>query len=117
MNLDELVASVPEEELREGLSYWVKAWKQDESDIKNLACVIGKWHGNVWFKSINESNGFNERFQAFKSVAIEGNGGFTLNEKIYYFGLFEEWDRSNEAGQLRIRAKLYASKVEPCQLF
>jgi hypothetical protein len=43
MNLDELVASVPEEELREGLSYWVKAWKQDESDIKNLACVIGKW--------------------------------------------------------------------------
>jgi hypothetical protein len=33
MNLDELVASVTEVELREGLFHWVSEWKNDESDI------------------------------------------------------------------------------------
>jgi hypothetical protein len=31
MNLDELVASVTEVELREGLLHWISEWKNDES--------------------------------------------------------------------------------------
>lgn len=109
MNLDELVASVPEVELRNGLFRWVNAWKKDDSSIEDLAFLIGKWHGNVWFNNTDESNGFNERFQAFKSMAIVGVGGLTLNERLYWFGLFEEWDSSNESVQARIRVKLHAS--------
>jgi hypothetical protein len=40
MNLDELVASVTEVELTEGLLHWVSEWKNDESDIENLAFMM-----------------------------------------------------------------------------
>jgi hypothetical protein len=108
MNLDELVASVPEVELRERLFHWVNEWKNDDKDIEDLAYMIGKWHGNVWFKDTDKSNGFYERFQEFKKSAIEGVDGLTVNERLYWFGLFDQWENSNEASQLRIRAKLHA---------
>lgn len=109
MNLDELVDSVQEVELREQLFHWVSEWKSDDKDIEKLAYMVGKWHGNVWFKDTDESNGFHERFQEFKKAAIEGIGGFTLNERLYWFGLIEQWDSSNEESQFRIRAKLHAN--------
>jgi len=109
MNLDELVASIPEVELREGLFHWVSEWKNDDKDIEDLAYMVEKWHGNVWFKDADESNRFYERFQKLKKTTIEGVGGFTLNERLYWFGLIEQWDSSNELDQLRIRAKLHAN--------
>jgi hypothetical protein len=106
MNLDELVASVTEVELREGLLHWVSEWKNDESDIENLTFMMSKWHGNVWFKDTIESNGFHTRFEVFKKNAVDGIGSLTLNERLYWFGLFEQWDDSNEESQSRIRTKL-----------
>ncbi len=50
MNLDELVNSVPETELRKNLFLRVGEWKQDDKDIEALASLISKWHGHVWFK-------------------------------------------------------------------
>jgi len=109
MNLDELVASVTEVELREGLLHWISEWKNDKSDIENLAFMIGKWHGNTWFKDTNESNGFHSRLEVFKKIAVEGIRSLTLNERLYWFGLFEQWDSSNKESQSRIRTKLHAN--------
>jgi len=109
MNLDELVDSVQEVELRKQLLHWVSEWKSDDKDIENLDYMLGKWHDNVWFKDTDGSNVFFERFQEFKKIAIEGVGGLTLNERLYWFGLFEQWDASNDESQLRIRAKLHAN--------
>ncbi len=109
MNLDELVNSVPEPELRESLSRWVGEWKQDDKDIEELAYLIGKWHGNVWFQDTEASNKFHSNFQNFKSVAINDIGGLTLNERLHWFGLFESWDKGNEATQQRLRSKLHAN--------
>ncbi|PKH55813.1 hypothetical protein CXF83_10765 [Shewanella sp. Choline-02u-19] len=109
MNLDELVASVTEVELREDLLHWVSEWKNDESDIENLTFMMSKWHGNVWFKDTIESNGFHTRFEVFKKNAVDGIGSLTLNERLYWFGLFEQWDDSNEESQSRIRTKLRAN--------
>lgn len=49
LNLDELVNSVRESDLRESLSCWVEEWKQDDKDIEALVSLIIKWHGNVRF--------------------------------------------------------------------
>ena len=83
-------------------------WKKDNSDVEALGNLIGKWHGNVWFESQEDQNKFYKDFSKFKSEAIKGIGGMTVNERLYWFSLFEEWDSSNEKGHLRIRGKLHA---------
>jgi hypothetical protein len=108
MNLDELVNSIPEKEHRERLSNWVRDWKKDSSDIEALGELIEKWHGNVWFNSQQHQNEFYEEFIKFKSVAISGVGGMSVNERLYWFGLFEEWDSSDQEDHLRIRGKVHA---------
>ena len=109
MNIDDLVNSIPEAELREQMIQLILQWKKDERDVDWLSNMFRKWHGNVWFKDNDESKQFLTRFQEFRSTAIEGIGGLTLNERLYLFGLFEEWDLANEAEQNRIRNKLHAN--------
>jgi len=109
MNIDELVNSIQELKLRKQLTQWVSEWKCDESDVLQLSDIISKWHDNVWFKNNSESNEFLNQFNAFKLSAIDGLGGLTLNERIYLFGLFEQWDCANETEQNKIRHKLHAN--------
>lgn len=108
MNIDELVSSIEETELRENLGHWVCEWKKDESDINKLYELVAKWHGNVWFKDQAKQNEFWSNLQSFKESAVNGIGGMTVNERLYWFGLFKEWDSSNESNQQRIRSKLHA---------
>jgi len=109
MNIDDLVGSITEGELREQLSHWVEEWKKDEKDVEPLSYMLGKWHGNVWFQDTGESKAFYKGLQEFRSIAIDGLGGLTLNERLYWFGLFEQWDSADDAGKLRIRSKLHAN--------
>lgn len=111
MNLDELVNSIPESEaeLKVALKQWVEAWKQDDKSIDELGFLIGKWHSNVWFKDTNISNKFYSDFTKFKEQAIEGIGGMTMNERLYFFSLFEKWDKSNENVKAVIYRKLKAN--------
>jgi len=108
MNLDELVDSIPESELKAQLLHWVEGWKVDDSDVEALSELIDKWHGSVWFSDQQAQNEFYERFQKFREEAIQGIGGMTVNERLYWFGLFEHWDGSEDESRHRIRAKLRA---------
>jgi len=109
MNLHELIESISEAKLKKNLLRWVNEWKSNEQDIDQLAYMIGKWHGNTWFENTLESNNFYTRFQAFRSSSIDQIEGLTVNERLYLFGLFEQWDNSNEEEQLRIRNKIKAN--------
>ena len=109
MNLDSLVNSIAEIELREQLSHWVNEWKKDDKDVEFLSYMLGKWHGNVWFKDREDSDAFYKHLQDFRKDAIAGIGGLTLNERLYWFGLFEAWDVSDNANQALIRKKLHAN--------
>ena len=108
MNIDELVNLIPEEDLRSNLSHWVNEWKKDDTDIHRLYELIAQWHGNVWFQDQKSQAEFWSNLQGFKRNAIDSLGGMTVNERLYWFGLFEEWDSSNKKGQQRIREKLHA---------
>ena len=92
MNLDELVNSIPEYELRAQLSHWVDEWKSDESGVKRLSDLIRKWHGNVSFRDPQSQDEFYVRFQQFQNKVVENIGGMTVNERLYWFGLFDHWD-------------------------
>lgn len=111
MNLDELVSSIPESEaeLKIELKRWVEAWKQDDKSINELGYLISKWHGNAWFKDPNISNKFYSDYTKFKEEAIDGIGSMTMNERLYFFSLFEKWDKSNENVKAAIYKKLKAN--------
>ena len=108
MNIDELVNSIPEDRLRLNLFHWVSEWKKDDTDIHRLYEIVAKWHGNVWFQDQKSQNEFWSSLQAFKINAIDGLGGMTVNERLYWFGLFDEWNNADKKGQQCIRGKLHA---------
>lgn len=108
MDIDELVSTIGEEDLRDSLARWVYEWKKDTSDVYKLYELIAKWHGNVWFSDRSMQNDFWSSLRSFKKDAIDGVGGMTVHERLYWFGLLEEWAHSDEVDQLRIRDKLLA---------
>lgn len=111
MILDELVQSIPDSEsdLRGQLARWVDEWKQSGESVEKLGYMIGKWHGNVWFKDAQVSNSFWQKLCKFRAEAIDGIGGMTVNERLYVFGLIPQWDLTDETGKLKIREKLHAN--------
>jgi hypothetical protein len=110
MNLDELFESIPNSdiELKNQLKVFISDWKRNSTSLEELTSMIGKWHGNVWFSTDKTSNQFYENWNEFKENAINSIGGMTMNERLYRFGLFEIWDKSNTEDQERIRFKLKA---------
>lgn len=68
MNIDELVNSIDESELRENLGHWVFEWKKDESDVNKLYELVAKWHGNVWFKDQIKQTNFGQIYSLLKIV-------------------------------------------------
>lgn len=115
MILDELVQSIPDSEsdLRGQLTRWVDEWKRSEESVEQLSYMIGKWHGNVWFKNTQVSNYFWQKLCKFRAEAINGISGMTVNERLYVFGLMHLWESTDETGKLKIREKLRAN-VHPC---
>lgn len=111
MSLDELVQSIPDDDsgLRSQLAHWISDWKRSEASVESLNGLVGKWHGNVWFKDSEAQNNFYRNWIQFKHDAIEGIHGMTMNERLYCFGLFELWDTSDEIARSNIRAKLMAN--------
>ena len=114
MNLDELVESIqiPDVLLKKQLKGLVNNWKTDSSTIEELSNMIEKWHGNVWFSSDNSSNLFYKNWCKFKINAIDSINGMTLNERLYWFGLIEIWDKSDDNLQKKIRLKLNAGCID-----
>ena len=108
MNIDDLVNSIPEPGLRAQLAQWVEAWKSDDSDSRALSGLIERWGGHVWFEDGQAQKEFSENLERFKKQAIDGIGGMTLNERLYWFGLFDLWDDADDESRARIRRKLGA---------
>lgn len=108
MNLDELVKSIPNKErkLKQSLADFVNHWKANDQSIDELANLIDRWHGNVWFESKDVSNQFYKDFSMFREQAISGIGGMTINERLYWFGLFDLWESGNSERKNIIMRKL-----------
>lgn len=111
MNLDDLVQSIPNSEnaLRDEFAHLIDVWKRSAEALESLDYLVTKWHGNVWFQKTKDSDIFLQNWRNFKTEAIDGINGMTVNERLYFFGLFELWDESNEEFHAVLRTKLKAS--------
>ena len=113
MNLDELARafrSISDEPLLNELAQCLEAWKTDDRNVKELETTVERLFGNTWLPGEEihaKAYGF---WKAFRDEVIRGIGGMTMNERLYFFGLFERFDSSNtEREKHAIYSKLLAN--------
>jgi len=112
MNLDELVHSISNDDSDERIKlvHWVEDWKNSDKTVIDLLSLIEKWHGNVWFSNQEDQNKFYDNWVKFKQEAIDNIGGMTMNERLYWFGLFDIFDScEDDVAKLIIYKKLLAN--------
>lgn len=68
MNIDELISSIEETELRENLGHWVCEWKKDESDINELYELVAKWLEMFGLKIKSSETNFGQTYSLSKKV-------------------------------------------------
>ena len=114
MNLDELtknIRKVSKEEIVQKLADHISDWKTDQQNAVDLRESVERLFGNTWIDQRAEFDKVYGMWTEFRNVAIDGIGGMTMNERLYWFGLFELFDKAyNNSEQEKFYAKLMATK-------
>lgn len=112
LTIDELVAairSVSPEEPAQRLDDLLLAWKRDETTADELKSHIERTIGYTWFSTDTVHREVYRLWAEFRTYAIEGIGGMTVNERLHWFGLFQRFDDAKtEEARTNIYAKLLA---------
>ena len=112
MNIDELaqeIRSVSDENLVQKLADLLIEWKQDQSTVEDLKNKAERYIGNAWIEEDEDHRKIYQMWSSFRDKAISGIGAMTMNERLYFFGLSEQFDdRESEEDHLRIYKKLMA---------
>ena len=113
MNYDEYIEEVDkfsDNEVVARLRRYLAEWKEGDSDVVELVDSIERFFGNSWIESEVTHNHLYSLWSKFKKNAIEGIGGMTMNERLYWFGLFERFDGlQSDAAKKVIYGKLCAN--------
>ena len=114
MNLDELIKNirnVSKEDVVQKLADYLQDWKTGEKNVIDLSAGVERFLGNVWIEKDEDFEKINEMWSNFKDTAIGGIGGMTMNERLYWFGLFNHFDHaSNDSERTKFYAKLMGKK-------
>ncbi|MCT8986147.1 hypothetical protein [Shewanella phaeophyticola] len=112
MNYDEYIEEARKyssDEIVARLESHLINWKSDNTNAVELADSIERFFGNFWITSEETHRRLYKLWFSFKAEAISCIGGMTMNERLYWFGLFERYESASEAEQQVIYAKLCAN--------
>jgi len=69
-----------------------------------------RYIGNSWIENNDTHETIYHMWSSFRDEAITGIGGMTMNERLYYFGLFERFDDcEDQHARLVLYKKLHAN--------
>ena len=110
MNLDELaehIGALSPDPGVQRLTALLRDWKTDDATVAALAARVER---HLATAGIAQGHAEIERlWESFREKAIAGIGGMTMNERLYWFSLFERKDAAEgEAERLAIYRKLHA---------
>lgn len=113
MNLDgltEKIREVSEENVVQKLADYIQGWKTEEKNVVDLRNSVEKYLGNVWIDKQTDFEEIYGMWSEFRNSAIEGIGGMTMNERLYWFGLLDFFEKASKDNQQKIYAKLMAKE-------
>lgn len=92
------------------LAQLLNDWKSDDKTVTDLAEAIERYFDNSWIENEEVHTTLYKLWSDFRKEAIENIGGMTMNERLNWFGLFDQFDRCpTENDKQEIYAKLLAS--------
>jgi hypothetical protein len=96
MNYDEIIKETPnydsDSDVAKLLTF-LKEWKLNDATVVELQSTVERFFGHSWIVDEETHNHLYKLWKSFRISAIEGIGGMTMNERLYWFGLFERFDR------------------------
>ena len=114
MNLDELtknIRKVSKDKTVQKLADNIQEWKIDKRNVFELKDNIEHFLGNTWIEKQADLDKVYGMWTEFRKSAIDGIGGMTMNERLYWFGLFDLFDNAkNKNEQEKYYGKLMAKK-------
>ena len=114
MDLDELASAIKQassDPVASKLSRLLSAWKDDQSDVKELENTVERYLGNTWIAKPAEHEEIYSLWSRFRDDAMHAIQGRTMNERLYYFSLFPRWDSAqSDEDRKKIYAKLLANR-------
>lgn len=105
MNLDELAQTfgkISNENPLQDLAQWIAVWKSGNESVRDLEEMVERFFGNTWLRSEAEHSKAYDLWREFKHDAIDGIDGMTMNERLFFFGLFERFDQSDTEEQKHV---------------
>jgi len=112
MNLDELVREIriaSSDPAAQGAADLLAAWKTAGTTADELASAVEHYLGNVWIEKDQDHSHVYALWSAFRKDAIDGIRGMTMNERLYWFGLLDQFDASHcDDDRLGLYKKLHA---------
>jgi hypothetical protein len=113
MNIDEYITETEKFDTDEAvarLRKYLASWKADDADVYELEDSVERLFGNNWIESEDTHNHLYKLWSNFRAEAIQIIGGMTMNEKLYWFGLFDRYDAcASESDKTAMYTKLAAS--------
>lgn len=114
MTLDQLtlnIKKISSEKDAIGLADYLQQWKTNEMNTIELRSSVEKYLGHIWLENNFDYLNIYSKWSEFRDFAIDGIGGMTMTERLYHFGLFEDYEKaSNDREKEKFYNKLMASK-------
>ena len=113
MNYDEFVNEVQKYDSDADVAKLLrvlKDWKINDENMVQLQSTIERFFGHSWIECEETHNHLYKLWSSFNTSAIGNIGGMTMNERLYWFGLFDQFDScKSEAKKQLIYSKLSAN--------
>jgi len=113
MNYDEFVNEVQKYDSDSDVAKLLgvlKGWKLNDENVLKLQSTIERFFGHSWIESEETHDHLYKLWSSFNKSAIGNIGGMTMNERLFWFDLFERFDDcKSEAKKQLIYSKLSAN--------
>ena len=112
MTIDDLacaIARLSPETVVQGLAQLLIDWKCDSSTVEQLSKRVDRYIGNTWIADDAIHAQAHKMWSEFRAAEVQSIRGMTMNERVFCFSLFTEFDKANtEEQRIGIYAKLLA---------
>jgi hypothetical protein len=108
LTIDETASAISRsspDDFVQGMARLLVDWKLSAANVDELRTQVERYIGHGWIADDSTHAFVYGLWSAFCTNAIDGIGGMTINERLFFFGLFEAFDNADTP---QVREAIYA---------